>query len=156
MEDIRSRYDVPVRLLRVEITETSAAGGLELIASAMSKLHDAGYIVEMDDFGSGYSSLSLLKDMPVDVLKIDMKFLTNFGSNSKSPVILEDIIKLADHMGMLSLTEGVESEETAEFLSRSGCGRLQGYLFGKPMPLKELEDRIDDGTYRLSKKTQIL
>ena len=156
LEGLIEKYDIPKDYLHVEITESALTENLGVLEEAMQKLREDGFTIWLDDFGSGYSSFSVLKDYDFDVIKIDMKFLTNFGSNSKSPVILEDIIKLADHMGMLSLTEGVESEETAEFLSRSGCGRLQGYLFGKPMPLKELEDRIDDGTYRLSKKTQIL
>ena len=156
LEGLIEKYDIPKDYLHVEITESALTENLGVLEEAMQKLREDGFTIWLDDFGSGYSSFNVLKDYDFDVVKIDMKFLTNFGSNSKSPVILDAIIKLADHIGMLSLTEGVESEETAEFLSRSGCGRLQGYLFGRPMPLEELEDRIDDGTYKLSKKTQIL
>ena len=106
----------------------------------------------LDDFGAGYSSLNVLKDFSFDVLKIDMKFLTNFEHNEKSRKILNTIIQLADGIGMRSLTEGVETDEAAEFLEKAGCGRLQGYLFGKPMPLEQLQEMIDDGKFRVSER----
>ena len=109
-------------------------------------------MIEMDDFGSGYSSLNVLKDFKFDVLKIDMKFLTNFDEKPNSKVILDAIVRLAEELGMLTLTEGVETKTEADFLAKIGCGRLQGYLFGKPIPLNQLLEDISNEKYTVSDK----
>ena len=118
-----------------------------ILQKSMQKLKEDGFSLWLDDFGSGYSSLNVLKDYSFDVLKIDMKFLSSFDSNEKSKIILNMIIDLATNLGMYSLTEGVETQEEADFLARVGCGRLQGYYFGKPMPLEQIIEKINDGTY---------
>ena len=80
IEKLRLKYDIPIKYLHVEVTETSAIGGMELVSGVLKQLHEYGYIVEMDDFGSGYSSLNVLKDLAVDVIKLDMRFLSgNIG-----------------------------------------------------------------------------
>ena len=81
-----------------------------------------------------------------------MTFLKGLEKNEKSPIILNAIIRLAESIGMMSLTEGVETEAAAEFLEKAGCGRLQGYLYGKPMPIEELNGKINDGTYVVSER----
>ena len=108
----------------------------------LNEFRAAGYIVEMDDFGSGYSSLNMLKDMPVDVLKIDMKFLSKSKDDEKARTILQNIINLSENLGIASLTEGVETEEQYRMLGNMGCEMFQGYYFAKPMPLDEFEDRF--------------
>jgi EAL domain-containing protein (putative c-di-GMP-specific phosphodiesterase class I) len=93
----------------------------------------------MDDFGSGYSSLNQLKDMPIDVLKIDMKFLSKAQDENKSNTILRNVLRLSNDLGLLSLTEGVETESQYKMLLDMGCHLFQGYYFAKPMPLKDFE-----------------
>ena len=95
--------------------------------------------------------LNVLKDYKFDVLKIDMKFLSAFETNPKSKDIIQCVIDLANKIGMKTLTEGVETKDQAEFLNMVGCGRLQGYLFGKPIPQDELDSQIKNGKYIVSK-----
>jgi EAL domain-containing protein (putative c-di-GMP-specific phosphodiesterase class I) len=106
-------------------------------------------VVWLDDFGSGYSSLNVLKDFRFDLLKIDMVFLKGFAGNNNSKSIIKNIIDLANTLHMETLTEGVESEDAVEFLKEAGCKRMQGYYYGKPQPYEELLEKIKDGTYEL-------
>ena len=101
--------------------------------------HDSAVIVEMDDFGSGYSSLNLLKEMPVDVLKIDMRFLSVKKNRDRARIIVKNIISLSEELGIDSHTEGVETEYQFEQLAGMGCRLFQGYYFAKPMPVEEFE-----------------
>ena len=98
----------------------------------------------MDDFGSGYSSLNMLNDMPVDVIKIDMLFLRNMQNQSKTTTILRNIIHMMSELGLVPITEGVETEEQYRVLSEMGCRIFQGYLFARPMPADEFEKRFLD------------
>jgi EAL domain-containing protein (putative c-di-GMP-specific phosphodiesterase class I) len=93
----------------------------------------------MDDFGSGYSSLNQLKDMPLDVLKIDMKFLSKAEDNQKAETILRNILRLSSDLGLFSLTEGVETEDQYQMLNQMGCNLFQGYYFAKPMSVSDYE-----------------
>ena len=133
-------YEIDPSLLRIEITETVMMTEEEECMRILQRFRDAGYIVEMDDFGSGYSSLNMLKDMPVDVLKLDMKFLGKTGDGERAQTILQNIIHLSDDLGIVSLTEGVETEDQFRMLTRMHCVLFQGYHFAKPMPVEEFED----------------
>ena len=128
--------------LRVEITETvmmnDSAGRFDILRD----LQAAGFIVEMDDFGSGYSSLNLLKNMPVDIIKIDMMFLSDMQTEARTPVILRNLINMMTELGLTPLTEGVETEEQYAALARMGCQLFQGYLFARPLPVAEFEKRF--------------
>lgn len=132
-------YDIEPSRLRIEITETVMMNGSAERMKILDELRQAGFIVEMDDFGSGYSSLNLLKDMPVDVLKIDMKFLSSTGSKEKGETIIRNIIRLSEELDIASLTEGVETKEQYLQLFEMGCQLFQGYYFAKPMPVDEFE-----------------
>jgi len=149
-EKIIEKYSIPKEYVHVEITESALTENQAELQKSIDKLHDDGYAIWLDDFGSGYSSLNVLKDFKFDVLKIDMKFLTNFEQKPETKIILDAIVKLAEKIGMLTLTEGVETNLQADFLSEIGCGRLQGYLFGKPIPLEELEESIKKKKYIVS------
>jgi EAL domain-containing protein (putative c-di-GMP-specific phosphodiesterase class I) len=118
----------------------------------MNRIKEMGYSLWLDDFGSGYSSLNVLKDYQFDVVKIDMRFLSNLENNEKARTLIDCIIQMANRIHMLTLTEGVETEKQAEFLNQIGCGRLQGYLFGKPVPKASLYERIDKGELTVSDK----
>lgn len=135
------QYDVPIGLLNLEITESAYVSDTELIQEAIRKLHQAGFILLMDDFGSGYSSLNMLKDIDVDVLKIDMQFLSGGESPGKGKIILESVIQMANNLGMPVIMEGVETQEQTRFLYKIGCNYVQGYYYARPMPQEEYEKK---------------
>ena len=136
IEATRKKYDVPVQYIRVEITESSAIGGIEIMQNVISKLHDYGYIVEMDDFGSGYSSLNVLKDLDVDIIKLDMNFIRgNIGG--RGGTILSSIVQMAKWLDTPVIAEGIETVETADYMRSIGCNYIQGYLYSKPVNEKD-------------------
>lgn len=132
-------YDLEPERLRVEITETVMMTDVKEKVRVLDELRQAGFIVEMDDFGSGYSSLNMLKDMPVDVLKLDMKFLSDSDNSGRAQTIIRNIIKLSEELNIVSLTEGVETVQQYDQLSEMGCELFQGYYFAKPMPREDFE-----------------
>lgn len=140
IKKLTAEYSVSPSQLRIEITETVMMSEAEVRMKTLNEFREMGYIVEMDDFGSGFSSLNMLKDMPVDVLKIDMKFLSKSKDDGKARTILQNIINLSEDLGIDSLTEGVETESQYQMLNDMGCKLFQGYYFAKPMPLEEFED----------------
>ncbi|MCR5670633.1 MAG: bifunctional diguanylate cyclase/phosphodiesterase [Butyrivibrio sp.] len=156
IDKCREKYDIPVDLLHIEITESAIASGQAFLGDQIKRFRDAGYQVWMDDFGAGYSSLNNLKLYDFDVLKIDMNFLREFETNKKSHVIIGTIVNMAKELGIHTLAEGVETKEQYDFLRRIGCEKLQGYYFGKPTPVSQIdrqdltEDKCEDyrwGTY---------
>jgi diguanylate cyclase (GGDEF)-like protein len=144
------KYGVPKNYIDIEITESALTDQQDFLPSAIKSLRSFGYKVWLDDFGSGYSSLNVLKDYQFDVLKIDMKFLSGFKDNEKTRPILENIVSLTKQLHMLSLTEGVETAEQFSFLGTIGCDRAQGYLFSKPVPIEKLRERITAGELKIS------
>ena len=154
IDEIVKKYNIPKDLLHVEITESALQSDSDLLKKAVDSLHAKGYSLWLDDFGSGYSSFNVLKDYQFDVLKLDMQFLVGFESNEKAKVLIQSIVAMADQIGMKTLSEGVETKEEADFLKSISCGRLQGYLFGKPLPHEELLELVNNGTLPLSNKLQ--
>ncbi|WP_173545419.1 bifunctional diguanylate cyclase/phosphodiesterase [Ruminococcus flavefaciens] len=144
------KYGVPKNFIDIEITESALTDQQDFLPNAIKNLRSFGYKVWLDDFGSGYSSLNVLKDYQFDVLKIDMKFLSGFKDNEKTRPILENIVSLTKQLKMLSLTEGVETAEQFSFLEAIGCDRAQGYLFSKPVPIETLRERISAGELKIS------
>ena len=143
-------FSVDKSFVDVEITESALTDQQNTLKDAMKRLKESGYTVWLDDFGSGYSSLNVLKDYYFDVLKIDMKFLSDFSENSKSKPILNNIVELSRQIEMRSLTEGVEDKDQFEFLASIGCELAQGYLFSKPMPIDDLRERIYKGELKIN------
>lgn len=139
LEEIRTKYDIPVEYLRVEITESAVMGNSQLINEVVRKLHDCGYIVEMDDFGSGYSSLNVLKDIELDVIKLDMMFMKEQSDSGRGGTILSSVVRMAKWLDMPVIAEGVESVGQADFLRSIGCDYIQGYLYSRPVPEEEYE-----------------
>lgn len=143
IKDLVDNYKINPRSLRIEITETAMMADSEEKIRIFDQLRQEGFIVEMDDFGSGYSSLNLLKKMPVDILKIDMNFLENDGEYvDKAKTIVKNVISLSNELQMTALTEGVETEAQFNGLKEMGCSLFQGYYFSKPMPVEEFEEFI--------------
>lgn len=136
-----SKYDIPASKLHLEITETTLMTDFEKNMNIIHELQDAGFRVEIDDFGSGYSSLNMLKDISADVLKIDMGFLRESENEVKGQDILESIITLASKIGMDVITEGVETKKQLDMLTMMGCHEFQGYYFSKPVPVSEFEEK---------------
>ncbi|MBQ7534368.1 MAG: bifunctional diguanylate cyclase/phosphodiesterase, partial [Stomatobaculum sp.] len=152
LKALMEKYQVPKEYFHIEVTESALTSDVSRMKQVLRELSDDGFEIWLDDFGSGYSSLNVLKDFRFDLLKIDMEFLRNFSKdNENSKKIISNIIDLAKKLNMQTVSEGVETQEAVEFLREAGCGRLQGYYYGKPMPYEELRGKIDDGTYRVRK-----
>ena len=152
LESLVKKYNIPKELIHVEVTESALIDNFSELNKTMNKIKELGYSLWLDDFGSGYSSLNVLKDYEFDVIKIDMRFLSNLEESEKSKTLIDCIIKMADRIHMLTLTEGVETSIQAEFLNSVGCSRLQGYLFGKPISKDALYKRIDNKELIVSNK----
>ena len=142
--ELIDRYEVPVNLFYLEVTESAYMSDPNLMARTMVQLHAAGFTVLMDDFGSGYSSLNTLKEIDIDILKLDMDFLSTGGDEAKSEKIISAIVRMAGWLGMDVIAEGVETLEQKQFLESIGCGYVQGYYYAKPMPIEEYEKLMRD------------
>ena len=136
------KYGIPSDCLRLEITESAYMDNGDLLVSTVKDLKSMGFVVMMDDFGSGYSSLNTLKDLPVDILKIDMKFMEHFENSSRAGNILTSVVRLAKWIGMPVIAEGVETKAQLDFLKSIGCDRIQGYYYSKPLPPVEFEEYL--------------
>lgn len=137
--NLTDKYQVPRRLLHLEITESAYMSNPDLMKDIITKLRESGFAILMDDFGSGYSSLNTLKDIDVDILKVDMKFLPTGNNNAKSEKILASVTRMAGWLGIPVIVEGVETKEQKEFLESIGSSYAQGYYFAKPMPVEDYE-----------------
>ena len=152
LDALAEQYRIPKELIHVEVTESALTDNFTKLVEAMDRIKALGYSLWLDDFGSGYSSLNVLKDYQFDVIKIDMRFLSNLENSEKSRTLIDCIVRMAERINMLTLTEGVETKVQADFLNRIGCTRLQGYLFGKPIPKDALYQRIGSGELVVSDK----
>ena len=125
--------------LRLEITESAYTENSDQVIKVLESLHQKGFTIEMDDFGSGYSSLNMLSDMPIDILKIDQGFIRKMGQGDKNLRMVELILDIARSMKLLVVAEGVELEKQLKYLKQLGCDVVQGYLFSKPVPAQAFE-----------------
>ena len=126
----------------LEITESAYAEDPKRIVAVVDSLRKNGYRIEMDDFGSGYSSLNMLSSMSIDVLKLDMKFIQNARAEARNYRLIELMIDIAKYLDVSMTAEGVETEEEYRLLKESGCDLIQGYYFSKPLPADEFEQLI--------------
>lgn len=140
--EIAERYDVPKELLEIELTETTIFDHEEALPGILDRLHDAGFLLSMDDFGIGYSSLGLLKNIPVDTIKIDRSFFMNTPDFKRAKIVLMNVIRMAKELGIKTVAEGIESREYVELLNELGCDMVQGYYFAKPMPDEEYKSLL--------------
>lgn len=137
--ELVKKYNIEPQNLNIEITETAIMSDIPNLREELRKLQQFGFKVEIDDFGSGYSSLNALKDIDVDVLKIDMGFLRETENKTKSKIILNSVLRMAREIGMPVITEGVETIEQVHMLTNMGCDTFQGYYFSKPISVSEFE-----------------
>lgn len=140
--DLREKYQMPSQYLELEITESAYTEDPEQIITITRQLREAGFVILMDDFGTGYSSLNMLKDIQIDVLKLDMGFLKSSDYSAKGGNILTAILKMAESLKMQTIAEGVETKEQVEFLKSIGCKYVQGFYYSKPLPVDEFEKLI--------------
>ena len=147
VEEITKRVDdaqIPREKLIVEITESILGEDFEYMKAQIERFQSLGFSVWMDDFGSGYSSVDVLQDISFDHIKFDIKFMQRFD-REKSRIMLTELVRMAMALGIKTITEGVETEEQAEFLREIGCNKLQGYHFCKPVSLEQILERYQSG-----------
>lgn len=138
---LTEKYHLDRKMLHLEITESAYMDTPDELIQIVQDLTDAGFHVEMDDFGSGYSSLNMLQDVPVQTIKMDLRFLTNIEHNSKTGNIISSVVRMAHGLDMAVIAEGVETRQQADFLKNIGCNFMQGYYFAKPLPQDEFEEK---------------
>ncbi len=135
VKKILDEYGIPYHRVAIEVTESALVGNHEFLGDEIDRFRSAGFEVWMDDFGSGYSSLNVLKDYTFDLVKIDMAFLRGLDKSEQARIMLAKVIDMAKELGLKTLVEGVETKEQYDFLRSLGCGRAQGFYFGRPSPL---------------------
>lgn len=140
--EIRDKYQIPPELLEIEFTESIAIDNSALLLRIVKRLREAGFACSIDDFGKGYSSLSLLKSLPVDILKIDRFFFTSDDNPERDMAVVQGIIELVHKFHIRIVAEGVESPGQVEYLRKAGCDYVQGYVFYRPMPQEDYERLI--------------
>lgn len=138
---IIEKYEVNPNLIELELTETAVVKDIEIAKEAERKVHSLGFVVSMDDFGVGYSSFYMLKNINIDILKIDKSFSDEVLSNKRGKIILESIIDMAKKLEIKTVAEGIETKEQVEYLRKIGCDMVQGYYFEKPMLIEEFEEK---------------
>lgn len=142
-------YNIDIDLFQLEITETAYMQDSSQMIEAVNRLKDLGFTILMDDFGSGFSSLNILKELPFDVIKIDLAFLEHFDINNKAEKILKSVVQMAKRLNMEVIAEGVETRLQEEFLIELGCNRAQGYRFARPANIQEIARMIDSGIIKV-------
>lgn len=130
---ILARHQIKPEWIEIEITENAFFEDRELMQFMLKQLHNEGFRIAMDDFGSGFSSLNFLRTLPIDVLKIDKLFLEDFATDRRSRLLLQDILSIAEHFGLQTVLEGVETKEEVGFLRGCGCDLFQGFYFYRPL-----------------------
>lgn len=147
---IKEKYHIPDKTLELEFTESILSGDTDMFMDVVLKLKEKGFICSMDDFGSGYSSLNLLKNLPIDVLKLDILFFQKSRDVVRERIVIRNVIQMAKELQIKTIAEGVEQAEVVEFLRESGCDLVQGYIFSKPLPAEgfnRLIEEMGDGPF---------
>ncbi|OJT75447.1 diguanylate phosphodiesterase, partial [Clostridioides difficile] len=140
--NICDRYKIPYSLIEIEITESSMFGDTDTLFNVSRNLQDIGFIVAMDDFGSGYSSVNMLKNIPLNVIKLDRGFFVDDKDVDKSQIVIKSIVSLIKQLGIRVVAEGIETRSQIEMLKKANCDIVQGYYFSKPLPIKEFEKLV--------------
>ncbi|MEG2959445.1 MAG: EAL domain-containing protein, partial [Oscillospiraceae bacterium] len=136
--------NVPAGLIELEITENLVYTNLDKLIKILNVLHGEGFLLSLDDFGSGYSSLNVLKDLPVDTIKLDRFMLGETLHSQRGKIVIGSIVRMANELQMSVVAEGVETLEQVEFLRGCGCETAQGFYYSKPVPAAEFETLLRD------------
>ncbi|MDR1208880.1 MAG: GGDEF domain-containing protein [Clostridiales bacterium] len=142
LRNLAKKYHVPLSLISIEITESAMEANYETVVSAIYEIREMGFRIDMDDFGSGYSSLNTLREIPVDTLKIDREFLNEADTSERSKAIIKNIINLSKDLGISVVCEGVETGVQYDFLRSISCDYAQGYYYARPMTTNDYENRF--------------
>ena len=140
---LSEKYNLGTQWIKMELTESMYTEQGSLVMKRMTDIQNYGFKVAVDDFGSGYSSLHMLKKMPIDILKIDKSFLDE-DMDTKDEVVIRDVISMGKHLNLQIIVEGVETKEQSDFLESIGCDIVQGYYYGRPMPVAEFENVLKE------------
>ncbi len=140
LKTLVKKYNVEPKYIELEITETVAMSNTEMLAQATQKLHKMGFRVSIDDFGAGQSSLNVLKDIDADVIKLDRGFFIALSTSPKGKEIITTVVGMASRLNIETVSEGIETKEQFDFIYKAGCDLVQGFLFGKPMPIDEFSE----------------
>lgn len=145
IKSLFDKYSVNPSQIEIEITETVVFDHKEELIVIIKELQSLGLSIALDDFGSGYSSLNMLKDIPIDIIKLDQGFFSRDKENkTRSEIIIDEVITLSKRLGIITVAEGVEVKEQNDYLKAIGCDYIQGYYYYKPMPLKEFEKLLHE------------
>lgn len=136
-------YGADHAFIELEVTESAFFGDKNILQRTLKELKGYGFRISMDDFGAGYSSLNSLKDLPIDVLKLDMEFFRGEDAEKRGEIVVQGTIRLAKNLKMEIVAEGIENQEQVDFLAEQGCDMIQGFYFAKPMPVAEFEERVE-------------
>ena len=143
IRDIVDEEGAPHNLIEIELTESAFFDDKKALVNTINRLKEYGFAVSMDDFGSGYSSLNSLKDLPLDVLKLDAEFFRGNADGGRQEAVISETIRLAKALNMRTVAEGVEIREQVDFLAAQGCDMIQGYIFDKPITKDEFVQRMN-------------
>lgn len=141
LEQMIKKYEVDPSLIELEMTETTVVEDILTAKKAAESVKKLGFIVSMDDFGTGYSSFNILKDIEIDILKIDKLFFNNLETNRRAQIIIESIIQMCDKLKIKTVAEGIETKKQVNFLKKVNCNMIQGYYFSKPITINEFEKK---------------
>lgn len=141
LKEMVEKYDIPRNQIELEMTEMTIVNNVELAKMAEKNVHKLGFIVSLDDFGTGYSSFSMLKDINIDILKIDKSFFDDILESKRGKIIVETIIEMSHRLNTKVVAEGIEEEEQLKYLKKIGCDMVQGYIYDKPIPINEFENK---------------
>ncbi len=144
IRDLVDEYGLPHEYIEIELTESAFFDDKERLLETVLKIKEYGFDVSMDDFGAGYSSLNSLKELPLDVLKIDAGFFRNAGDSTRLDAVITTIITLAKRLNMRVVAEGVEEKDQVDFLAEKGCDMIQGYYFSKPVKAEEYREDMEN------------
>ena len=139
--DLVNKYNVQPNTIELEMTETTVVNNVELAKEAEKNVHKLGFIVSMDDFGTGYSSFSMLKNINIDVLKMDKSFFDDVLESRRGKIIIEAVIEMSHKLNIKVVAEGIETKEQVEYLKNIKCDMIQGYYFEKPMTIEKFEEK---------------
>ena len=144
IRDLVDAEHAPHELIEIELTESAFFDDKTALVSTIKKLKEFGFVVSMDDFGAGYSSLNSLKDMPLDVLKLDAEFFRGDNEDGRGEIVISEALQLAKKLHMRTVAEGVEAREQVDFLAEKGCDMIQGYYYSKPLPKGDFESCLKE------------
>ena len=139
LKDLIKKYQIPTNLLELELTESAGFEDFNKFIDIVSELKKHGFSIAMDDFGSGYSSLNMLRQIPCDILKLDKGFINSSTTDERGKIVVQHVLSMAKNLSLKTVSEGIETVEQANFLTDSGCDIAQGFLYARPMPLEDFE-----------------